>query len=54
MDEVTRMLYKRYKLCKLCNNHYGSDVIYDNGNCPVCIQNHSKRSSKKFGGKPNG
>lgn len=46
MDQLTKKLYKRHNLCKLCNNHYGSDLDYDNGNCPVCIQKMSSRRSR--------
>lgn len=46
MDNLTKSIYKRNKICKICEQKYGSDQTYDNGNCPICIQKYSQRKSR--------
>lgn len=58
MDNLTKAIYKRNRICKICERKYGSDQECDNGNCPICIQKFSKKISvfqpgrRYFPGKP--
>lgn len=46
MDNLTKAIYKRNRICKICGNYYGSDKEVDNGNCPICIQKYADKKSR--------
>lgn len=46
MDQITKSLYKKHKICLLCKKEYGSDCLNDSGTCPICTQYISEKNSK--------